>query len=252
MGGYGQFYLLDNPPASNQFYASRNNGGLTGGIIVHSSEGSSKPGSAQALAGFISRRSDPGSYSCIVDSGGEVVFMVPDDYTTFSVAASGYNSRTWSICLCGTAVEFSTSDPATMTMIGLAADAIVGFCRRNGFDAGALQWNGTGTLVGPGLACHGDVQPWDRTDAWTTNPNRFSLDSALLAAIQQRINPQSGDETLKAIILIDPRDRKAWHCFGNTKFHIKTMDSLNLLRFFKTPEVNPAPIAWIDALATLP
>jgi hypothetical protein len=93
------YYLIDNPPASPQFYPSRN-ATPTWAVGVHTSEGPTGPGTARSLAAFIARRSDPGSYHAIVDSE-ETIVMVPPDYTTFSVAASGYNSRTWHICLTG-------------------------------------------------------------------------------------------------------------------------------------------------------
>jgi len=116
------YYLLDNPPASPQFYPSRNST-PTWAIGVHTSEGSTGPGSARNLAAFIARRSDPGSYACIVDSE-ETIVLVPPDYTTFSVAADGYNSRTWHICLAGRSADLSPDDANTQAMIARAGEAI--------------------------------------------------------------------------------------------------------------------------------
>lgn len=178
------YYLLDHPPASPQFYASRKNG-LSGGVIVHTSEGPQGFDAAENTAAFISRRPDPGSYSCIVDLD-STIYLVPDDYTTFSVAASGYNSRTWSICLACRTDELRKDSAETWAMIGRAGRAIAEFWTRNGFNiASAARWLGTGTLDYPGLACHGDVQPWDRTDAWSTHPDRTTFDAGLISAIIQ-------------------------------------------------------------------
>lgn len=178
------YYLLDHPPASPQFYSSRKNG-LSGGVIVHTSEGPQGFDAAENTAAFISRRADPGSYSCIVDLD-STIYLVPDDYTTFSVAASGYNSRTWSICLACRSDELRKDSAETWAMIGRAGRAIAEFWTRNGFDiASAARWLGTGTLDYPGLACHGDVQPWDRTDAWSTHPDRTTFDAGLISAIIQ-------------------------------------------------------------------
>lgn len=178
------YYLLDHPPASPQFYPSRKNG-LSGGVIVHTSEGPQGFDAAENTAAFISRRPDPGSYSCIVDLD-STIYLVPDDYTTFSVAASGYNSRTWSICLACRSDELRKDSAETWAMIGRAGRAIAEFWTRNGFDiASAARWLGTGTLDYPGLACHGDVQAWDRTDAWSTHPDRTTFDAGLISAIIQ-------------------------------------------------------------------
>lgn len=176
------FYLLDHPPASPQFYPTRNNP-LTGGVIVHTSEGPQGPNAAENTAAYIATRTDPGSYTVIVDTNSEI-YLVPDEYTTFSVAANGYNSRTWNICLAAQSAQLSQSSPDTWAMIARAGKAIAEFWTRNGFNlTTSTKWISTGTLDGPGLACHGDVQPWDRTDAWSTHPDRTALDAGLISAI---------------------------------------------------------------------
>ena len=178
------FYLLDHPPASRQFYPTRANR-MTGGVVVHTSESPQGTNAAENTAAFISRRPDPGSYSCIVDLD-STIYLVPDSYTTFSVAANGYNSRTWNICLAAKSSQLSQGSPETWAMIGRAGKAIAEFWTRNGIDPStAAQWIGTGTLDRPGLACHGDVQPWDRSDAWSKHPDRTALDAGLISAILQ-------------------------------------------------------------------
>lgn len=199
----GYFYLLDHPPASPQFHTSRANP-PTWAVSVHTSEGPTGPGTALNLAAYIASRPDPGSYACIVDAS-TTVQLVPPLYTTFSVAASGYNSRTWSICLTGRSVDLAPDDPNTLAMIDRAGAAIYTLWTLVGVNiAQALQWVGTGALNTPGLFCHGDVQPWDRTDAWSIHPDRPALDRLLLDAIARNIPnppPTPEEETVKRYLI---------------------------------------------------
>jgi len=196
------YYLLDHPPASPQFYPSRSNP-PTWAVGVHTSEGGTGPGTAQALASFISRRSDPGSYSAVVDCD-ETVYLMPPDYTAYSVAVAGYNSRTWSVCLTGRAADLNADDPNTLSMIDRAGTAIAELWRTLGIDlVAAAQWISTDALNRPGLYCHGDVQPWDRSDAWSINPDRPRLDAALIQAITRQTPtppPKPNEETMRRFI----------------------------------------------------
>ncbi len=177
------YYLLENPPKSRQFYTSRNTS-PTWAVGVHTSEGSTGPGSARALAAFIARRSDPGSYAAIVDSE-ETVYLVPPDFTTFSVASAGYNSRTWHICLAGRSADLSPNDSNTQAMITRAGSAIRELWQSLGIDVNAAaQWVGTDALNRVGLFCHGTVQPADRSDAWSRHPDRATFDQQLVNAIR--------------------------------------------------------------------
>lgn len=180
------YYLLDNPPASQQFWPSRN-GGISGGVVIHTTEGSGGFTSAENTAGFISRRQDPGSYHCIVDSEpNAAVLMMPDDYTAFGVAASGYNSKCWMIAIAARSSDLNPDSPETQTEIDNMAREIVAFWKRNGIDvASASQFIGEDVKIRPGIAHHGDVQPWDRSDAWSRREDRWIFDSALLQAIER-------------------------------------------------------------------
>jgi hypothetical protein len=64
-------YLDDNPPAVTQFRRTRR-AAVTGAIVVHTAENSTDTtlpdGGAEAVARFISTRSNPGSYHSVVDS----------------------------------------------------------------------------------------------------------------------------------------------------------------------------------------
>lgn len=178
------YYLIDNPPASQQFYPSRN-AGLSGGVVIHTTEGSGGGTAAENTAGFISRRSDPGSYHCIVDVD-STVMMMPDEYTAFGVAASGYNSKCWMIAIAARSSDLNPDSPETQAEIDRMGAEIAAFWQRNGIDIpSALNFIGEDVKNRPGLAHHGDVQPWDRSDAWSRREDRWAFDSALLQAIER-------------------------------------------------------------------
>ena len=178
------YYLLDNPPASPQFYPSRNNG-LSGGVVIHTTEGAGGDTAAENTAGFISRRSDPGSYHMIVDTDSSVA-MMPDDYVAFGVAAPGFNSKCWMIAIAARSADLNPDDPRTQAEIDRMGAEIAAFWQRNGINiAEASQFIGEGVKDRPGLAHHGDVQPADRSDAWSRREDRWIFDSALLQAIER-------------------------------------------------------------------
>jgi hypothetical protein len=178
------YYLIDNPPASRQFWPSRNVP-LTGGVVVHTTEGVGGDDSAENTAAFISRRSEPGSYHCIVDWNSTVMLM-PDDYTAFGVAADGYNSRCWMIALACKSSELAVDDWATNVMMDRAGKAIVEFWQRNGINPlDANDWIDTEVLNRAGLCQHGEAQPWDRSDAFVGHPQQWALGIMLLEAIHR-------------------------------------------------------------------
>jgi peptidoglycan hydrolase-like protein with peptidoglycan-binding domain len=178
------YYLLDNPPASPQFYPSRNNG-LSGGVVIHTTEGSGGDTAAENTASFISRRRDPGSYHMIVDTDSSVA-MLPDDYVAFGVAVSGFNSRCWMIAIAARSSDLDPNSPYTQTEIDRMGAEIAAFWKRNGINiAEASQFIGDGVKDRPGLAHHGDVQPADRSDAWSRREDRWIFDSLLLQAIER-------------------------------------------------------------------
>lgn len=176
------FFLLDNPPASPQFYPSRNNG-LSGGVVIHTTEGAGGGTAAENTAGFIARRSDPGSYHAIVDTD-STVMMLPDDYVAFGVAAPGYNSRCWMIAIAAVSSDLNSEDGDTQAEIDRLGAEIAAFFSRNGIDPSeGAQFVGEEVKNRPGLAHHGDVQPYDRSDAWSRREDRATFDAMLVAAI---------------------------------------------------------------------
>lgn len=189
------YYLLDNPPASRQFYPSRNPTPLAGAsaaptlaVGVHTVEAIldriAPDMGAENTAGFVRRRTDPGSYAEILDLD-SVIEMVPDSYTTFSVAQSGYNSRTWNIALACRVADLSADDPLTRLLIARLGQRIAAFWLRNGVDVeAACYWGGTDALRRPCLFNHGDVQPADRSDAWSRHQDRAVFDAWLIHDIR--------------------------------------------------------------------
>ena len=176
------FYLIDNPPASPQFHASRNSK-WKGGIVIHTTEGVGGYDSAENTAAFISRRSDPGSYHVITDLNGSV-WLMPITYTAFGVAASGYNSSCVMVALAARSADLDLNNGYTPTEIDFMAQAIVEAWESANFDPKAgLKFIGEEVKNGQGLAHHGDVQPWDRSDAWSRSPNRAAFDAYLLERI---------------------------------------------------------------------
>ena len=153
--------------------------------MIHTTEGSGGAGQALNTAGFISRRTDPGSYHCIVDSTPDsAVFLMPDEYVAFGVAASGFNSRCWMIALAAPPAALTSESPYALPEIDNMGREIVNYWLRNGIDpVSAAQFIGDDVRDRPGLAHHGDVQPWDRSDAWSRREDRATFDALLLDAI---------------------------------------------------------------------
>lgn len=211
------YYLLDYPPKSRQFYPTRANP-ATGGVGVHTTESVldriAPDTGAENVAAFIARRTDPGSYSEIVDTD-SVVQMVPDSYTTFSVAVAGYNSRTWNIALACRSDELDPDDTATQVLIATAGARIGAYWMRNGWNpADCARWVGTGALTGPGLFNHGDVQPVDRTDAWAKHPRRADLDRMLVDAIVPPLPPSPTPTPLEdSMVFITAPGTTVWFLY---------------------------------------
>lgn len=176
------YYLYDNPPASRQFYPNRQNGSSFG-IVIHTTEGVGGDDSAENTARFISRRSDPGSYHCIVDTD-STVMMLPDEAVAFGVAAPGYNGRCWMIALAARSSDLDPNNAYTNIEIDRMGQEICAYWDRNGVNpVEAAQFIGEEVKDRPGLAHHGDVQPWDRSDAWSRREERQVFDQMLINAI---------------------------------------------------------------------
>jgi hypothetical protein len=196
-----EFLLVDHPPARTQFYPSRARG-LSGGVGWHTTESildriAAFTG-AEAVARYIRVRTDAGSYSSVHELDGRLA-LVPWTYTTFSIATSGFNSRTMSIAAAMRASEMDPDDPAVRTVIASMADETFDFWRWLGLDADAIRaaahWSRDPMrepLERPCLFNHGDVQA-DRSDAFARHARRSELERLAVGRILARLesaNPQ--------------------------------------------------------------
>lgn len=178
------YFLLNNPPRSPQFYPSRNNG-WQGGIVIHTTEGVGGYDSAENTAAYIARRSNAGSYHAIADLDG-IVWLMPTTYTAFGVAAPGFNSTCVQIALAARSADLDLGNGYTPTEIDFMAQAIVQAWREANFDPmQGLEFIGENVKYGQGLAHHGDVQPADRSDAWSRSGKRAEFDAYLLQRIAE-------------------------------------------------------------------
>jgi peptidoglycan hydrolase-like protein with peptidoglycan-binding domain len=183
------YYLYDNPPFSMQFYPNRQNGSSFG-VVIHTTEGVGGDDSAENTARFISRRSDPGSYHCIVDTN-STVMLLPDEAVSFGVAAPGFNSRCWMIAIAARSSDLNLESPETQREIERLGFEIFSYWERNGVNIQeAAQFIGEEVKNRPGLAHHGDVQPWDRSDAWSRRGDREQFDQLLLNSILKNVDGQ--------------------------------------------------------------
>jgi hypothetical protein len=194
------YYLLDNPPASRQFYPSRV-GSPTWAVGVHTTESIMDTvwidTGAENVAGFISRRGDAGSYVVIVDSD-STVRLVPDTYTTMSIGVKGFNSATWSIALACRQSELDPDHWWTQAAIARAGAEIRRMWTEQGIDiVKAAVWRPAADALQ--MAClfnHGDAQPADRRDAFVRSPQQDRLQQMLVEAIlgAPAPRPQEWDE----------------------------------------------------------
>jgi hypothetical protein len=251
------YYLLDHPPATQQFYPSRLTG-WSGGVLIHTAENvmdSVGPDTgAENVAAYISRRLEPGCYHILVDSD-SVIEMVPATYTAFHCAASGYNSTTVGVSYACRTVDLNPDSQWFKKATALLAGTLVRWWREAGFDpvAAARYLPAAETKVRPGLTTHGEAQPVDRSDAWTRRPDRQQLESVLRGAIIEAAGwqpePDPEDE-MRTLVVRDPRDGGMWHVSGNLRYPLRTqgeVDSALFMgaKFVTVPGNDPAAVAGL-------
>ena len=176
------YYLLDHKPASTQSRSPRR-AKLSGRVVLHDSASAldriAPDTGAENVAGFISRRTDAGSYHELGDSDSGIV-MLPDDVEAFG-ALNGVNHDAWHICIAANPDDMDPENDQTVSMIRWMGHRIVAFWQRNGFPTDA-RFITAGDGATFGLIHHGDLQA-DRSDAWARHPQRAALDAMLLAEI---------------------------------------------------------------------
>lgn len=104
------------------------------------------------------------------------------------------------------------------------------------------------------------------TGAWTLNGNVngskvarlwFPFNGGGMAEIARPFyetnqpTTDTEEEEMKPYMLHDARNGAIWLCSGNTKYHLKTNDEVDVHKFFGVPYVPNAPVAWLDSLCTI-
>lgn len=257
------YYLLDNPPATQQFYSSRPRP-LSGGVLIHTTESVMDnvgvDTGAENVAGFISRRNDYGSYHVIVDADSAVA-LVPDSYVAYHCGASGYNGVTWGISFACRTVDLDVNADWTRKAMANAAREIAGFWKRNGFDvATAAQFiPAIQTQTRPGMSTHGEAQPADRSDAWTRHPQRAGLEALLLIEIAKvnGSNPEPDeDDDMKQVMIRDDRTGAVWNVCGNTRYRleppeVELLSYLGIQLIDRKGADNASSVTWLRSCKDL-
>jgi hypothetical protein len=184
-----RYYLLDHPNPYQVQYRAGRRGRLSGGVLLHTTE-SPKGNGAGPIANWIAtQRRDHGSYHCIVDAE-RAINMAPDDYETWHCAAPGFNQSTWGISIAGRSTDLNPGDDWTRRVFGQIAMQLVAFWQRNGINPAVQGFRPAQQLLtSPGIANHGDAQPWDRSDAFARHPQRPQLEALLLSQIAAIVKP---------------------------------------------------------------
>jgi hypothetical protein len=129
-------------------------------------------------------------------------------------------------------------------------------------DLVAFEWGST-----PGGYDHiAMIEELTPTGAWTLNGNVngskvarlwFPFNGGGMAEIARPFYEtnqpitDTEEEEMKPYMLHDARNGAVWLCAGNTKYHLKTMDEVNVHKFFGVTYVANAPIPWLDSLCTI-
>lgn len=193
-------WLDDNPPVRSQFVTPRREQ-WCGVVGVHTSEGVKDDvgpdTGTDVLAGFIRRRTDPGSYHLTIDSD-STLELVDVRAEAYSIAVDLWNRASWNISFVCRTVDLSPADGWTVAAIRNAGAPVVEKWTTHGFcpscsarwltraEALALrsakQWCQHDRRLG-GFVCHGTLQPGDRSDAWATHPFRPELEQMLVGSV---------------------------------------------------------------------
>jgi len=166
-------YLEEHRPASRQYFSPRRGGRTpTGAIVVHTAvkacETILQSTGAEGVAGFISRRSDPGSYHTVVDSD-SIVRVGKYEWEMFGEGTGG---NRWALhlsfaCRAGQWPTLPESwwDPAILNGAKAAAD-MAGFVEDEyGIVVPARRISPAEYRAGrPGFVGHGELDPGRRSD----------------------------------------------------------------------------------------
>ena len=168
-------YLVTNPPIRQQFRLPRR-ATPTGAIVVHTAEnrGAGAAGSAKAVARFIERRPDPGSYHAIVDES-EWIQLVPYEAEAFGEGSGG---NRWALHLsfaCRTTDWATMPDDRRQRLLDQGAQAAAAMARwvkaKHGITVPARKiWSIEYRSGVPGFIGHAALDPKRRTDPGSDFP----------------------------------------------------------------------------------
>jgi N-acetyl-anhydromuramyl-L-alanine amidase AmpD len=225
-------------------------------IVIHDMEAGEYSTTAESCANYFAGLNAPmasAHYAC--DNDSTVCCVKPED-TAWHTGENVTNN-------CGIGIEqagFANqsyqqwTDEYSMQMItGQVAPLVAALCGRYGIP---VRFLGAADLRAGdynGITSHREITFAYQVPGGHTDPGPDYPFDVLFTAVNQILNPTNeGDDEMKSVILIDPRDGKQWHVFGNTKVHLTDMDQVNLLLFLGVKQVDKAPVAWIDGCATIP
>lgn len=190
-------YLIANPPARSQYRLPRRSE-PTGAIVVHTAESmidvTGPDGGAEAVARFIQRRADPGSYHAIADSDSWLQ-VVPYEAEAFGEGTGG---NRWALHLsfaCRATDWRTMDDRRRMDMLDQGVDAAADMARwlqaEHGVTVPAVHITPTAYRSGrAGFVGHGELDPGRRTDPG----DRFPW-GEFLAKFQARMETPAMPET---------------------------------------------------------
>lgn len=195
-------YLVDHPPARAQYRRPRRQS-VSGVIVLHTAENTpdtvATDGGAEAVAAFIARRSDPGSYHWLADSDSHLL-VVPLEWEAFH-DGTGTNPHSVGISAATRAdwwphAPRAWRDGCVANMAGAARDAA------------AWIHHSTGTVVParritaaqarnrePGFVTHAELDPGRRTD-----PGRAFPFDQFFAAYQEHDDMPLADADVNKIV----------------------------------------------------
>lgn len=170
-------YLEDHPPESAQYRAERR-AEVSGGIVVHDTESPADlvgpDGGAEAVASFISTRSDPGSYHTLFDSD-SILRLGRYEWEMFGEGTGG---NRWAIHIAAAyrKAQWPNLPPdfrhrTLVNAARAAADAARWVRATTGIVVPAIKISPADYRARrPGFLGHGDIDPDRRTDpGWSKN-----------------------------------------------------------------------------------
>jgi len=238
---------------------------FSGVVVLHTSESvtdNSPPDSgAENVAGYISRRPDPGSYQGISDSDSIIWLLPPLTHEAWHVRVDGFNTHSVGLCAAMAAKDWKKDSPYTIAQLRNLAKMGAQVMRQK-FGSDAIKYvrritRDEAMRRVPGFTTHGDLQPSDRSDAWSKHPDREWLWSTFLNFVREELGQkQEGDwfdmatkndlkevisqalkENSSAVIVRNPKDGAIYLASGLHKRHLADIKDVNLWKFIGAKDI---------------